>query len=77
MKSSHLLVEPPSLIWICLMDLVMLELQCYDPVEKLYYSMKYEPICMYCCGSDNLATKENCYLQCQECENRPPIRKRV
>jgi hypothetical protein len=34
------------------------ELKCYDPMEKLYYSMKHEPICIYCCRNENLVEKK-------------------
>ena len=31
------------------------DLNCYDPVEKLYYSVKnYEAICIYCSTTDGL-----------------------
>ena len=26
------------------------ELSCGEPIEKLYYSAKYSPICIYCAG---------------------------
>lgn len=38
---------PDSLSSVCVCDL-----QCYLP-EKLYFSMKYEPICINCCGNTN------------------------
>ena len=60
-----------------LSEVCVRELKCYDLVEKLYYSMKYEPICIYCCGNENFVEKELCYRQCRKCEKQPPIRKRV
>lgn len=58
-------------------DVCVRKLECSDPVEKLYYSMKYDPICIYCSCEDNLTTPDNCYPLCEECKARPPIRKRV
>ena len=55
-KYTLTLVELPSLIWIWLKGLVMFVCGIY-PVEKLYYSMKYELICVYCCASH----------KCEEC----------
>ena len=34
------------------------DLSCEDPVEKLYYSMGYDPICIYCSSEDELETQE-------------------
>ena len=49
-------------------------LQCHDPVETLYYSAKYEDICVYC--SQNMladsATTEY-FPQCEECEQKPKL----
>ena len=29
---------------------------CYEPLEKLYYSVRpYEHICIYCCSSENIS----------------------
>ena len=39
---------PDSLSSVCVRDV-----ECYDPLEKLYFSMKYDPICIYCCGDKN------------------------
>ena len=25
-------------------------INCYEPIEKLYYSCGYQPICIYCAG---------------------------
>lgn len=45
-----------------LADVCVRDFECHNPVEKLYY----EPICVYCCGTDNLSTADNCYPQCTE-----------
>ena len=41
---------------------------CHDPVEKLYYSCGYEPVCIYCGeylqGADEEGTH---YPQCEDC----------
>ena len=34
------------------------DLRCEDPVEKLYYSMGYEPICTQCSSEDDLDKPE-------------------
>ena len=53
------------------------DLQCYDPVEKLYYSMNYNPICIYCCAEENQVTKDRYYSQCESCQDKVPVKKRV
>ena len=49
--------------------------KCYDPMEKLYYSAGFEPICMYCAalcdGSD-----QNYYPQCGDCTKPRVLRQR-
>ena len=30
---------------------------CFNPIEKLYYSAGYEPICLYCAGQVDTATE--------------------
>ena len=52
-------------------------LRCYEPLEKLYYSVRsYEHICIYCCSSDNISQKQDCYPQCAACGNREVIKRR-
>ena len=52
-------------------------LRCYEPLEKLYYSVgSYEHICIYCCSSDNISQKQDCYPQCAACGNREVIKRR-
>lgn len=48
--------------------------QCRDPIEKLYYSAKFEPICIYC-GEPEPYTTEGQYPQCNSCKSLPPIMK--
>ena len=48
---------------------------CKDPIEKLYYSAKFEPICVYC-GVIEPYSVEGQYPQCQECQSLPPIKKK-
>ena len=48
---------------------------CKDPIEKLYYSAKFERICVYC-GVIEPYSVEGQYPQCQECQPLPPIKKK-
>ena len=65
---------PPMLSSVCVRDI-----HCHDPVEKLYYSMKYDPICIYCCSTDNLilTSSSTSYPQCEDCKDKPSIHKRT
>ena len=49
---------------------------CYDVIEKLYYSAKNEPICVYC-AKDQPYTSDNLLPICVSCEaeGKPPITK--
>ena len=47
---------------------------CQDPIEKLYYSAKYEPICVYCARNEPWAIPDQ-YPQCQESCSLPTIQK--
>lgn len=51
-------------------------LNCYDHIEKQYYSAGYTPICVYC-GEDCplYHSSSTNYPQCQECNNKEPIKK--
>ena len=55
------------------------KLQCGKPIERLYYSVGYTPICIYC-GIDvtTNSSSSGTYPQCQNCleMNRPPVQKR-
>lgn len=60
-----------------LSDVHFRDLRCEDPVEKLYYSMGYEQICIYCSTEDDLDTSENYYPICVSCmSNKEPISKK-
>ena len=48
---------------------------CGDPVEKLYYSAKFDPICVYC-GNQQPFTSTDVYPQCTDCSEKPPIHKK-
>ena len=52
-------------------------LKCNDLVERLYYSAKYSPICIYC-AADVPVNTPHTYPQCQDCTdmNRPLINKK-
>ena len=49
--------------------------QCHDPIERLYYSAGYPPICIYC-GKDQSPTNSSFYPQCDECQNREAIKRK-
>ena len=45
-----------------------------DPVEKLYYSAKFEDICIYCSGPVNpWSDQEPFYPQCVACQDKDKI----
>ena len=43
-----------------------------DPIEILYYSAKYSPICIYC-ATEQGYEKDNEYPKCQSCIDKPTI----
>ena len=47
---------------------------CADPIEKLYYSAGYDPICIYC-AANVTADRPEYYPQCCECK-QPMIKKK-
>ena len=47
---------------------------CYDIIEKLYYSAKYEPICVYC-GTVTSFTDNKSLPKCSSCQEKPSIKK--
>ena len=50
------------------------KLRCEDPVEKLYYTAKFEDICIYCSGPVNpWSDQEPFYPQCIACQDREKI----
>ena len=48
------------------------DLKCYDPLDKLYYSMKYNPICIQCYAENNIVSVQGHYPQCEKCEHKNP-----
>lgn len=50
-------------------------LQCYSPLEKLYYSLNKEPLCIYCCSDAGLTASEGCYPQCPDFISKPTSQK--
>lgn len=59
-----------------LRDLVFVRtLACGDPIEVLYYTAKFEPICIYCAQSmDSYDSASENYPQCDSCD-KPAIKK--
>lgn len=51
------------------------DLNCHDPIEVLYYTAKYDPICIYC-GQPESYTSNDKYPQCKSCKDKPIIPKR-
>jgi len=50
------------------------KLACENPVEKLYYSAKFEDMCIHCSGAvDPCSDTEPFYLQCKACDNKGKI----
>ena len=47
---------------------------CGDPIERLYYSANFTPICVYC-GKDQPFTEHDIYPQCEDCSEKPAIHK--
>ena len=59
-----------------LRDIVFVRsLQCGDPIERLYYTAKYEPICIYCAEPVANSDTGN-YPQCDQCMEKPCISKK-
>ncbi len=52
------------------------DMPCGNPIEKLYYTAKYEPICIYCATSVQVNPQgEDHYPQCQDCDDNPHTQK--
>ena len=49
-------------------------INCYDPIEKLYYSAGYTPICIYCAEEVEVDVDSAFYPQCAHCQ-KPKITK--
>ena len=66
------LVMPPELCTVCVRDR-----QCGDPMEKLYYSAGYDPVCYYCASeivNDSIAVEF--YPMCTSCVDKKCMQKR-
>ena len=59
------LPEPFSEVYVC-------NINCYDPIEKLYYSAGYTPICIY--YAVEVDVDSAFYPQCAHCQ-KPKIKK--
>ena len=53
------------------------DISCDDPIEKLYYSAGYEPICIYCAQevTEDTDSASKSYPQCGNCKDKAPITK--
>ena len=51
------------------------DLACFEPIEKLYYTAKYDPICVYCAEPAESSPNSEHYPQCQDCQEKPPIKR--
>ena len=53
-------------------------LTCGDPIEILYYTAKYEPICVHCAQPMDDSASENSenYPQCAMCSDKPAIKRK-
>ena len=50
---------------------------CFEPIEKLYYSAGYEPICFSCAEQvDGATVPTGFYPQCVHCSSRPKVSKK-
>ena len=55
-------------------DVYTRQIHCEEPIEKLYYTAKYTPICIYCAQNvDDVPADQ--YPQCCLCKDKPIIRK--
>ena len=58
-------------------DVYARQIRCYEPIEKLYYSVgKYQPICIHCAAEEGLEEKDGSYPQCANCSDKDFIIKR-
>ena len=55
----------------------ILEHNCYDSVEPLYYVAGFDPICVYCASEEvqDSSTSEK-YPMCVSCEDKEPIKRK-
>ena len=56
----------------------MFDNSCYDPIERLYYSAGYPPICVYY-GEEQTQSESDInpqlYPQCKNCKHKPPVKR--
>lgn len=58
-------------------DVHFRDLKCADPVERLYYSLGYEPICFFCSSENDLNITDKQYPICTTCAlSNKPVDKR-
>ena len=53
-------------------DVEIRDHDCNDPIERLYYSAKNTPICVYF-ATEQPFTKEDEYPMCDDCSHKPAI----
>ena len=61
-----------------LVNVYIRELSCEDPIEKLYYTAKYPPICVYCAHPMSEADSEiddEHFPQCEGCSDKSKLSK--
>ena len=73
LMKRHFLVDLHSkiLIYYLIITVFVHQLNCHEPIEPLYYSAKYEPICIYCAKPQPF-TDEKQYPICIECMKGMP-----
>ena len=54
-------------------EVYVCQIMCYDPIERLYYSAGYPPICVYC-GEDQTSNKPELHPQCKDCQDKEPVK---
>ena len=58
-------------------QVVIWDHRCGDPIEKLYYSVGYEDICIFCAASGDLVVPSSAYHICPTCATtKEPVQKR-
>ena len=56
-------------------DVYVRDIVCGKPIQKIYYSAKYPPICVYCATPVDPDPKSDDCLQCTDCSGKPHIKK--
>ena len=52
----------------------VLEHNCYDPVEPLYHTAGFDPICVYCASEVQDSGASENYPMCDSCQEKEPIK---